>query len=285
MSLSPVVRQILAGLSAEELVHRPDAELLARFIADREEAAFAVLVERHGPAVLGVCRRMLGHVQDTEDAAQAVFLDPGPERPAGAEARGARRVAARRRGAGVAEGALAAAKDRSRCRRSMPAAKSARGRDVGRCPPRDRRSARGAARIAPRATRIVLPRRTDSRRGRESARRPARHLPRAARAGPRKARGPRLPSRLPARGRVARGAARIAGDRRARMGQQTASLACGFSLFLPIDLLHHSPRSFPREIVPYWSHVLASWCVPADWPSGCSLCGSNPRNPESRRPR
>ena len=74
MSLSPVVRQILAGLSADELAHRPDADLLARFIANREEAAFAVLVERHGPAVLGVCRRMLGHLQDTEDAAQAVFL-------------------------------------------------------------------------------------------------------------------------------------------------------------------------------------------------------------------
>ena len=74
MSISPVVRQILAGLSAEELVHRPDADLLARFIADRDEGAFAVLVERHGPAVLGVCRRMLRQLQDTEDAAQAVFL-------------------------------------------------------------------------------------------------------------------------------------------------------------------------------------------------------------------
>jgi hypothetical protein len=74
MSITPVVRQILAGLSADDLAHLADAELLGRFIANRDEAAFAVLVERHGPAVLGVCRRALGQVQDAEDSAQAVFL-------------------------------------------------------------------------------------------------------------------------------------------------------------------------------------------------------------------
>jgi RNA polymerase sigma factor (sigma-70 family) len=74
MSLFPAVRQILAGLSGEDLARLSDAELLAVFAADRNEAAFAAIVERHGPAVLGVCRRTLGHVHDAEDAAQAVFL-------------------------------------------------------------------------------------------------------------------------------------------------------------------------------------------------------------------
>ncbi len=51
-----------------------DAELLERFIDKRDEAAFAALLKRHGPMVLGVCRRILGSPQDTEDAFQATFL-------------------------------------------------------------------------------------------------------------------------------------------------------------------------------------------------------------------
>jgi RNA polymerase sigma factor (sigma-70 family) len=65
------LRQVLTGREADS---RGDAELLQRFLAGGDEEAFAALVRRHGPMVLGVCRRLLGHAQDAEDAFQATFL-------------------------------------------------------------------------------------------------------------------------------------------------------------------------------------------------------------------
>ena len=51
-----------------------DGQLLARFVAARDETSFAALVQRHGPMVFGVCRRILRDYHDAEDAFQATFL-------------------------------------------------------------------------------------------------------------------------------------------------------------------------------------------------------------------
>jgi RNA polymerase sigma factor (sigma-70 family) len=71
-SLSQVLRRTL--LRVRDGGGLTDGHLLDRFVAERDQAAFEELVRRHGPMVLRVCRRVLGQVQDAEDAFQATFI-------------------------------------------------------------------------------------------------------------------------------------------------------------------------------------------------------------------
>ncbi len=64
-----LVKLLAAAAPAAE----PDADLLARFVATRDDGAFAELVRRHGPAVYGTCRRLVGP-SAADDAFQATFL-------------------------------------------------------------------------------------------------------------------------------------------------------------------------------------------------------------------
>jgi RNA polymerase sigma factor (sigma-70 family) len=73
-SLDDVLRQLRKLCSDEALQDLGDAELLERFLAKGEETAFAILVQRHGPMVLGVCQRVLEDPHAAEDAFQAAFL-------------------------------------------------------------------------------------------------------------------------------------------------------------------------------------------------------------------
>jgi RNA polymerase sigma factor (sigma-70 family) len=67
----PVLPDVIASPATEPAA---DAELLARFATAGDEYAFAVLVERYGPLVLGVCRRVLRDPHAAEDAFQATFM-------------------------------------------------------------------------------------------------------------------------------------------------------------------------------------------------------------------
>src|SRR5262249_26889249 len=67
----------LCQLVGARLDDRTDRELLRSFLCRREESAFAVLLQRHGPLVWGVCRRALGQEQDAGGAFQAAFLGLG----------------------------------------------------------------------------------------------------------------------------------------------------------------------------------------------------------------
>src|SRR5437763_501679 len=72
------MKTVLRHLRKAALLHAGDSltdgELLGAFVARRDEGAFAALVRRHGPMVLGVARRVVGNAPDADDVFQATFL-------------------------------------------------------------------------------------------------------------------------------------------------------------------------------------------------------------------
>jgi RNA polymerase sigma factor (sigma-70 family) len=71
---SGAIRQVVRAFREGTLSGLSDREILGRFVDDRDEAAFEALLTRHGPMVLNVCRQILRHPEDAEDAFQATFL-------------------------------------------------------------------------------------------------------------------------------------------------------------------------------------------------------------------
>jgi RNA polymerase sigma factor (sigma-70 family) len=65
------IRKLIGNRSVED---EDDCRLLARFASQRDETAFEAVLRRHGPMVLGVCRRILRDEHVAEDAFQATFL-------------------------------------------------------------------------------------------------------------------------------------------------------------------------------------------------------------------
>lgn len=69
--INRVIQHLLATCGRDGMT---DGELLTRFLNHQDAAALAALVQRHGPMVWGVCRRLLHNHHDAEDAFQATFL-------------------------------------------------------------------------------------------------------------------------------------------------------------------------------------------------------------------
>jgi RNA polymerase sigma factor (sigma-70 family) len=74
MVSSPLVQLIRRSFGDPVGRDATDRELLRRFLAERDAAAFETIVRRHGPMVHDVCRAVLGNEADAEDAFQATFL-------------------------------------------------------------------------------------------------------------------------------------------------------------------------------------------------------------------
>jgi RNA polymerase sigma factor (sigma-70 family) len=72
--LSAFVQLLRRAAARHARDERADGELLARFVDHGDEAAFEILVHRHGPLVWSICRRFLTRTEEAEDAYQATFL-------------------------------------------------------------------------------------------------------------------------------------------------------------------------------------------------------------------
>ena len=160
-----------------------DAELIDQFTRSRDEAselAFTVLVERHGPIVLHVCRRVLSDHGAAEDAFQATFLvlarraaSIAKHESLGSWLYGvAYRVASSSRAASARRRAAGAQRLRPTrfAARAGGTARARRARSV-----RDRRGTCPAARAVPRGSFALLRGRTDLRGGCSQARLASRH--------------------------------------------------------------------------------------------------------------
>ena len=73
-TFTDVLRHIRRLATGAEITGLEDRQLLEQFLNFHDEAAFEALLARHGPLVLGVCRRYLTDQADVEDAFQATFL-------------------------------------------------------------------------------------------------------------------------------------------------------------------------------------------------------------------
>ena len=124
-----VRRQLRTLFNVGAVRELTDGQLLERFATDRGEAAelaFAVLVERHGPMVLRVCRGVLADPHDTQDAFQATFLVLVKRGRGDLGARFDRPLAA--------PGRLSDRLLRPDVRRAAPATRTRRGEDRARAP-------------------------------------------------------------------------------------------------------------------------------------------------------
>src|SRR5260370_12631152 len=72
--MNRVVQHLRRAILLQDGAGLTDGQLLGCYVEHRDETAFAALVRRHGPMVWRVCRRVLTHHQDAEDALQATFL-------------------------------------------------------------------------------------------------------------------------------------------------------------------------------------------------------------------
>jgi RNA polymerase sigma factor (sigma-70 family) len=73
-TLGDMLRTLRSMCAADKAQDLTDRQLLQQFLAEKEAAAFTILMHRHGPMVLGIGQRVLGDAHSAEDVFQATFL-------------------------------------------------------------------------------------------------------------------------------------------------------------------------------------------------------------------